>query len=198
MGRMKRNWCWRVTYRFCSSRSCTLFCSSRFWAVYFKTLGEEQMWGYGLYLPFNLPLPATSVSPTPESLCHLYLFSKLPTYTFFFLRLSWADFLFRIFLRTRFRTCSSIWENTGKRGIIRRMLDQRVGRQLNSVFPMQDSLLQLPWPIGTWLLAECLRDSGVNALTSQTIFNNFINLKSSFSWANTCLYNFYPLDLPNT
>lgn len=38
-----------------------------------------------------------------------HLFSRPSTYTFFFLRLSWADCLFRIFLLTLFRVLSSAW-----------------------------------------------------------------------------------------
>lgn len=81
----------------------------------------------GIWPGSSLQKPSTSnyyCSPSPRVPLPLYLLSKPPTYTFFFLRLSWADFLFRIFLRTRFRTCSSIWENEYKE----RGSQTRVGR----------------------------------------------------------------------
>ena len=66
-------------------------------------------------------------------------------------------------------------DNTRKR-CIRRTVDQGAGRQASSItLPMQELLVQLPWPTDSWLLAEYLQGSGVNALTSQTMFNNFIN-----------------------
>lgn len=134
-------------YRFCSSRSCTLFCSSRFWAVYFKTLRKKQ--GCGdmacILSSKGLPLP-TTVPTAPESRSRYTCSLNLP--------------------HTPSSSCGSP-EQTSYFGSSSALVSglvppsewiQGKGSQIQElessiIFPKQESLLQLPLPIGTSVLA---------------------------------------------